>query len=87
MVLAILGHAQCSATFERLMDNLLGDLLCLIYLGDVIVHAKIFDEGLKMLILIFSRFRAAHLKLNPEKCELFRRRVATDPDNIEVVKN
>ena len=59
------------------MENLLGDLLCLIYLGDVIVHAKIFDEGLKMLILIFSRFRAAHLKLNPEKCELFRRKVVT----------
>lgn len=49
--------------------------------------------------LVFSRQRAANLKLNLEKCELFRRkvrflgvvvseeRVATDPKKVEIVKS
>ena len=58
------------ATFERLIENVLGDLRCLIYLGDVIVHASTFERELERLILVFSRLRAANLKLNPKKCEL-----------------
>ena len=86
-----------AATFERLMDNILGDLRCLVYLDDMIAHAKTFQLELQRLTHIFSRLRAANLKLNPRKFELFRRRVkflghvvreegvATDPEKVEVV--
>ena len=75
-----------------------GDLRRLIYLDDVIVHALTFERELERLRLVFSRLRAANLKLNPEKCELFRRKVrflghlvfaegvTTDPDKVEAVE-
>ena len=37
------GLCNAPATFERLMENVLGDLRCLIYLDDVIVHASTFE--------------------------------------------
>ena len=53
-----------------------------------------FGPELRPLRLVFSRLRAAKLKLSPEKCELFRRKVkflghvvcengvTTDPDKV-----
>ena len=45
------GLCNAPATFERLMESALGDLLSLIYLDDIIVHASTFDEGLERLRL------------------------------------
>jgi len=85
-----LCHAP--ATFEQLMDTILGYLRCLVYLDDMIAHVKTFELELQCLTHVFSRLRAANLKLNPKKCELFRCRikflghvvseegVATDPE-------
>ena len=93
------GLCNASATFERLMDNILGDLRCLVYLDDMIAHAKTFELELQRLTRIFPRLRVANLKLNSKKCELFRRRVkflghvvseegvATDPEKVVVVTN
>ena len=88
------GLCNAQATFERLMDTILGDLRCLMYLDDIIVHAMTFGLELTPLRLVFSRLRAAKLKLSPEKCELFRPKVrflghvvcedgvTTDPDKV-----
>ena len=59
------GLCNAPATFERLMDTILGDLRCLIYLDDIIVHAMTFDLELRRLRLVFSRLRAANLDLSP----------------------
>lgn len=92
------GLCNAPATFERLMENVLRDLRCLIYLDDVIVHTSTFERELERLRLVSSRLRAANLKLNPKKCKLFRCKVSflghvvcaegitTDPDKIEAVK-
>ena len=92
------GLCNAPATFERLMENVLGVLRCLIYLDDVIVHYSTFERELERLRLVLSRLRAANLKLNPKKCELFRCKVrflghvvscegvTTDPGKIEAVK-
>ena len=92
------GLCNAPAIFEPLMENVLGDLRCLIYLDDVIVHALTFERELERLRPVFSRLRAANLKLNPKKCELFRRKVrflghvvcaegvTPDPDKVEAVK-
>ena len=92
------GLCNAPATFERLMENVLGDLRWLIYLDDVIVHASTFERELERLRLVWSRLRAANLKLNPKKCKLFRCKVrflghvvcaegvTIDSDKIEAVK-
>ena len=79
------------------MDNILGNLRCLVYLDDMIAHAKTFELEVQRLTLIFSQLRAANLKLNSKKCELFRHRVkflghvvseegvATDLEKVVVV--
>jgi len=43
---------------------------CLVYLDDIIVFKKTFDEQLARLGEVFSRLKAANLKLKPSKCFL-----------------
>jgi hypothetical protein len=69
-----------------------------VYLDDVIVVGRTFQEHLLNLQNVFQRFREALLKLNPEKCQLFRREVrylglivspegiSTDPENLKAVQ-
>ena len=66
---------QCSAYFQRLMLNCLGELnltYCLIYLDDVIVFSHTEEEHLERMRVIFDRLREHGLKLKPSKCEVFR---------------
>jgi hypothetical protein len=48
---------------------------CLVYLDDVIVIGRMFQDHLLNLSKVFQQFREAHLKLNPEKCQLFQKEV------------
>ena len=69
---------NCLTTFERLMERVLVGLpwhILLIFLGDVIVHTKPFEEVVRCLRLFFDRLRSANLKLSPKKCLLFQRKV------------
>ena len=59
---------------EKILRDLLNDI-CLIYLDDVMVMAKSFDEILDNLRMIFVRIRKANLKLNRKKCTFFQREV------------
>ena len=96
------GLCNAPATFERLMERVLSGLhweICLVYLDDIIVMAKSFEEHVKRLEVVFERLKGAGLKLKPKKCNFFRSEVlylghqvtskglATDPDKIEKVKN
>ena len=59
------------ATFQRLMQNCLGELnltYALIYLDDVIVFSRTEDEHLHRLRVVFGRFLEHGLKLKPSKC-------------------
>ena len=54
------GLCNAPATFERFMEKILRDLLndiCLIYLDDVMVMTKSFDEMLDNLRTIFVRMK------------------------------
>ena len=94
------GLCNAPATFQRLMDLVLSGLQwgeCLVYLDDVIVLGRTFDEHLHNLCLVLQRFREAGLRLKPSKCCFFRTRVhylghvisrdgiATDPAKTEKV--
>ena len=69
------GLCNAPATFQRLMQNCLGELnltYCLIYLDDIIVYSKTQEEHLQRMRVVFDHLREHSLKLKPSKCDLFR---------------
>ena len=91
------GLCNGPATFQRLMNILLAGIQwhdCLVYLDDIIVLGRSFDEHLKNLAKVFQRLREANLKLQVKKCVFGRETVkflghiissagiATDPEKI-----
>ena len=96
------GLTNSSATYQRIMQEILGDLnmkICFIYLDDLIVFSDSFEQHLERLDLILTTLENANLKLAPEKCCFFKPRVnflghvlsgngiGTDPAKIEKVQN
>jgi hypothetical protein len=72
------GLCNAPATFERSLETVLRGLTyesCLIYLDDVIVIGRTFQEHLLNLRKVSHQFREAGLNLNPEKCQLFQKEV------------
>ena len=64
------GLCGAPATFESVMELVLRGLRwerCLVYLDDVIVFGKMFEQALENLEVLFSRFQTANLKLKPKK--------------------
>ena len=96
------GLSCAPATFQRLMETVMAGLqweICLIYLDDVIVVGKTFEDMIVNLSKVFDRIVEAGLKLKPKKCALFSRRVlylghvitedgiSTDPEKVEAIRN
>ena len=72
------GLCNALATFQRLMQNCLGELnlmYALIYLDDVVVFADTEAEHLKRLCIIFEQFHEHGLKLKPTKCDFFKSKI------------
>ena len=69
------GLCNTPPTFQRLMQNCLGELnltYCLIYLDDVIVFSEMPEEHLQRMRVVFDHLREHGLKLKPSKCEVFK---------------
>lgn len=96
------GLCGAPATFQRMMHIVLQSenwLQCLIYLDDVLVFAKDFNEHLQRLESILQKLLEAGIKLSPTKCTLFSQKLTflghvvskngifPDPEKIEKVKN
>ena len=94
------GLTNAPATFQRLMERVLAGLqwkICLVYIDDIIVFGRTVEEHLEQLQAVFSRLKAAGLKLKPRKCHLFKQQVQylghlvsengiqTDPEKIKVI--
>lgn len=68
------GLWNAPATFERLTESVLTGLhwhICLIYLDDIIVTGKSFDDMITKLGKVLERLAKYNLKLKPKKCQLF----------------
>ncbi len=91
------GLCNAPATFERLMEHVLKDIprtRCVVYLDDLLVHARDFDQAVHNLREVLTAIRSAGLRLNPAKCNLLTRQthflghvvsesgVATDPTKV-----
>ncbi|GFT35149.1 retrovirus-related Pol polyprotein from transposon 297 [Trichonephila clavipes] len=67
------------ATFKCLMETVLVGLSyesCLVYLDDIIIVGRSFEEHLKNIRRVLQKLKEANLKLSPSKCHLFQREVA-----------
>ena len=72
------GLTCAPSVFQRLMDVVLCGLsykAYLVYLDDIIVYGRTFDEQLERLAEVFDRLRTANLKLKPSKCHVCMRKV------------
>ena len=90
------------ATFQRTMQMVLGDLFYTkapVYIDDIIIHSKTFEDHMQDIEEVFQKIRKARLKLGPEKCHFAFKEIKflghiigengikTDPAKIEKVKN
>ena len=76
----VLPFGVCNGppTFQRLMEHVLSGLqwkICLLYLDDIIVFSKTFEEHLEKLSQVLSRIGKAGLKISPKKCHFFQHQV------------
>lgn len=72
------GLCNAPATFQRLMDMVLAGLQwnqCLVYLDDIVIVGKTFEEHLQNLNAVFKRIQQAGLCLKPGKCAFFQNKV------------
>ncbi|GBM48169.1 Retrovirus-related Pol polyprotein from transposon 17.6 [Araneus ventricosus] len=94
------GLCNAPGTFERVMETVLRILsseACLVYLDDIIIVGRTFEEHLNKLRKVFQRLQKGNVKLNPKKCRFFQKEVAylgdvisaegvkTDPERIKAV--
>lgn len=66
------------ATFQRLMDQTLKDILgkhCFVYLDDIVVYSNTITEHIERLNKIFEKLHLAKLKLQPQKCHFLKREI------------
>ena len=72
------GLCNAPATFQRLMDMVLTGLQwssCIVYIYDIIVVGRTFDEHLQNLKEVFKRLDNAGLKLQPHKYQFLQPKV------------
>lgn len=96
------GLCNAPATFQRVMEIALAGLqwtTCLIYLDDVLIFGRTFNEQIERIKAVLEKIRAANLKLKPSKCHLLQEEVgflghvlSSDgirpaPDNVEKIMN
>jgi len=94
------GLANAASQFARIMELVMSGLtydVCLVYLDDILIFSKTFDEHLERLATVFDWLDRYALKLKPSKCSLFQRKVSflghvvsgdgieCDPDKIAAI--
>ena len=96
-----MGLCNAPGAFQRLMEIVSSGLtyeIVLVYLDDIIVFGRSFEEHIHRLQLVFQRIREANLKISPAKCFLFQTKLVflghvvsadgihTDPAKIAAVE-
>ena len=95
------GLCNAPATFMRAMDKIFGDQnfqTLLIYMDDILVFGSTMEETIQRLDMVLGRLGDHNLKVKPEKCLLFHKRlrflghiiseegIAPDPEKTRAVQ-
>jgi RNase H-like domain found in reverse transcriptase/Reverse transcriptase (RNA-dependent DNA polymerase) len=95
------GLTNAPATFQRMMNEIFMEYLddfMAVYLDDIIIYSKNWEEHLEHIKKVFEKLREANLKMKLKKCEFAMRNIKflghvvgndglkPDPDNIKKVK-
>ena len=95
------GLCGAPATFQRLMHIILNKenwFQCLVYLDDVLIFGRSFDEQFNRLKNVLTRFKDSGIKLSPQKCNFFQTKltflghaiskdgIQPDPEKISKIK-
>lgn len=96
------GLCNAASTFERIIEKALTGLqwqIAVLYLDDIVVFGKSFQNHLDNLQRVCDRLAEAGLKLKPKKCHLFQKEISflghivsksgtrTDPAKISAVRD
>ena len=85
-------------SWRRCSNNLQWQI-CLVYLDDVVIFEGTEQQLLQRMDAVFTRLRAANLKLKPKKCRLFARRtdylghviseegISVSPDKVGAIRD
>lgn len=97
-----MGLKNSPSTFQRVMDNVLRDLqnvICLVYLDDIIVFSTSLQEHMINLEKVFQRLRESNFKIQMDKSEFLKLETAylghiiskdgikPNPDKITAIQN
>ena len=93
------GIRNAPAEFSRIMQQVLGHLpFVQIYLDDITIHSKTFEEHLDHLTKVFKCLQEADLKVNYKKCNFASKKISllghivsangieADPSKVQAVK-
>src|SRR6185436_5457913 len=72
------GLMNAPATFQRLMDPVFYDVtwkFVLVYMDDIIIYSRTLTEHYYHLERVFQLLLDAGLKLNPDKCDFFKKQI------------
>lgn len=93
------GLHNAPATWQRLIDRILGDLAphVFIYLDDCVIISRTFEEHLRILEQVFNRLQTAGITVSWDKCQFCRpemkylgyvvdrRGLRVDPDKVKAM--
>src|SRR5262245_55162517 len=96
------GLKQAPGWFQLLMNHVLQPVLskiCVVYLDDIIIFSKTFEQHKKDVETVFKLLKGAILQLKIKKCKFFQRQIPflgyiisgdgiqTDPEKVNAMKN
>jgi len=70
------GLHSAFVTFQRVLDRVIGSEMsphAFVYQDDIIVTGRSLEEHKANLKEVFRRLKEASLRLNPEKCQFFKK--------------
>lgn len=73
------GLKNAPATFQRVMDNILKDLInksCFVYMDDIVIFSTSLQEHIVRLKQVFQKLRESNLKIQLDKSEFLQKEVA-----------
>ena len=92
-----MGLASAPEAFQNLMELIMSGLsyeVALVYLDDIFIFGRSFEEHLNRLDLVLGRLKDAGLKIKGSKCRFFRKKfiswdilyqIEVDPEKVEAV--